>query len=260
MHHDTHEVVSLQVAGEKRWLVYEPVLELPLKDQRYKPELGAPGEPVLDVTLRAGDTLYLPRGWLHQAMTSESDSLHLTIGVNVHTWLDAFRAALDGCGDELGFRRAVDPSGEVEQPVELLEVLAERLTGEAVARRQRARFVRTRRPIRSGQLGEVRALEDLDLETPVERRPTVIADLAAADGGLELSFEGKTLLFPAHAREEVEQVAAGTGPFCAADLPGELDDEGRLVLVRRLVREGFLRFSRAEPGRPSRDGDGAARE
>ena len=30
-------------------------------------------------------------------------------------------------------------------------------------------------------------------------------------------------------------------PFRAADLPGELDDEGRLVLVRRLVREGFLR-------------------
>jgi lysine-specific demethylase/histidyl-hydroxylase NO66 len=30
VHHDTHEVLSLQVAGEKRWLVYEPVLELPL--------------------------------------------------------------------------------------------------------------------------------------------------------------------------------------------------------------------------------------
>ena len=39
VHHDTHEVFSLQVAGEKRWLVYEPALELPLKDQRY--QLGA---------------------------------------------------------------------------------------------------------------------------------------------------------------------------------------------------------------------------
>ena len=35
VHHDTHEVISLQVAGEKRWLVYEPAWELPLKDQRY---------------------------------------------------------------------------------------------------------------------------------------------------------------------------------------------------------------------------------
>ena len=35
VHHDTHDVFVLQIAGEKRWLVYEPVLELPLKDQRY---------------------------------------------------------------------------------------------------------------------------------------------------------------------------------------------------------------------------------
>jgi hypothetical protein len=61
VHHDTHEVISLQVAGEKRWLVYEPVLELPLKNQRYRSELGAPGEPVLDVTLRASDTIPAPR-------------------------------------------------------------------------------------------------------------------------------------------------------------------------------------------------------
>ena len=32
-------------------------------------------------------------------------------------------------------------------------------------------------------------------------------------------------------------------PFTPADLPDGLDDEGRLVLVRRLIREGFLRRS-----------------
>src|SRR5829696_2750734 len=94
VHHDTHEVFSLQVSGEKRWLVYEPALELPLKDQRYRPELGEPGEPVLDITLRAGDTLYLPRGWLHQALTSSSDSLHVTVGVNVRRWIDEARAVV----------------------------------------------------------------------------------------------------------------------------------------------------------------------
>ena len=88
-------MISLQVAGEKRWLVYEPVLELPLKNQRYRSALGAPGEPVLDVTLRAGDTMYLPRGWLHQALTSGSDSLHITVGVNVRRWIDEARAELD---------------------------------------------------------------------------------------------------------------------------------------------------------------------
>jgi ribosomal protein L16 Arg81 hydroxylase len=240
VHHDTHDVLSLQVAGEKRWLVYDPVLPLPLRDQRYSPTLGEPDEPVLDITLEAGDTLYLPRGWLHAATTSESDSLHVTVGINVYTRLDAVRAAMDECADDLEFRRAADELDAAE----LLERLAERLSPEDVERRRRERFVRTRRPIRTGQLAELRALEQLTLDTTVERRPTVIWDVRARDGEVELSFEGKSIHFPAHAREEVEGAASATEPFRPSELPGGLDDAGRLVLVRRLVREGFLRLSR----------------
>ena len=97
----------------------------------------------------------------------------------------------------------------------------------------------TRRPILDGQLAEVRGLAELRVDTPVERRPTVIADL----DGTTLSFEGKRVSFPEHVREELEAVVAADGPFTAADLPGDLDDESRLVLVRRLIREGFLRRS-----------------
>jgi ribosomal protein L16 Arg81 hydroxylase len=238
IHHDTHEVLSLQVAGEKRWLVYEPVLQLPLKDQRYVAEMGAPGEPVHDVTLRAGDTLYLPRGWLHEATTSSSDSLHITVGVNVYTWLDALRAALDDCGDDVEFRRS--PTGEAD---ELVERLRARLEPEQVARRQRRRLVKTRRPILGGQLGQLRTLDGLTLETPLERRPTVLFDL----DGLTLVFEGKEISFPVSAEEPIAFAAAAAGPFTPSELPGELDDEGRLVLVRRLVREGFLRISEDAP-------------
>jgi hypothetical protein len=56
-----------------------------------------------------------------------------------------------------------------------------------------------------------------------------------------LTFEGKTVAFPSGLEEEVAFVAETEEPFTAADLPGGLDDESRLVLVRRLVREGFLR-------------------
>lgn len=239
VHHDTHDVLSLQVAGEKRWLVYAPAWELPLKNQRYKEEMGEPGAPVHDVTLRAGDTLYLPRGWLHEAKTSDTDSLHITVGINVYTWMDAFRAAIDSCAADAGFRRSPDEEG-VE---ELLERLAERLRPEDVERRRRRKLVRSRRPILEGQLSQLRALEALDLETEVERRPTILFDLA----GTRLSYEGKAVDFPENAREELEFVAEAEAPFTPVDLPGGLDDESRLVFVRRLVREGFLRISAAAP-------------
>ena len=233
VHHDTHEVISLQVAGEKRWLVYEPVLELPLKDQRYRSALGAPGEPVLDVTLRAGDTMYLPRGWLHQALTSGSDSLHITVGVNVRRWIDEARAALDEQEADLSFRQAID----AEPPPVLPE-----LDAEAARSRARDRFVRTRRPILDGQLAELRALDELTVETPLIRRDTVIADLH----GTRLVFEGRELTFPERVTADLEFLVRSDEPFRPSELPGSLDEAGRLVLVRRLVREGFLR--RSEPG------------
>ena len=228
VHHDTHEVISLQVAGSKRWLVYEPVLELPLKNQRYRSALGEPGEPMLDVTLRAGDTLYLPRGWLHQALTSDEDSLHITVGINVRRWIDEARAELDAAESELAFRQTID----AEEPPELPS-----LDADAVRARARERFVRSRRPILDGQLSELRALASLAGDDEVERRDTVIADL----DGTTLTFEGRSLRFPARLAPELEFLVTTEAPFRASELPGELDDAGRLVLVRRLVREGFLR-------------------
>ncbi len=242
VHHDTHDVFCLQVAGEKRWLVYPPVLELPLRSQKYTPELGEPGETVLDVTMRAGDTLYLPRGWLHHAMTSDTPSLHLTVGVAVATWLDALQAAVnEAAKEEVDLRRGVPADGEA--PDGLLELVAARLSPEAVSSRTRRSFVQSRRPVREDAFDQVRALGELEVESSLERRETVIFDLAVDEQEATLSFEGRDLRFPARIGAELEFLAAADGPFTLADLPGRLDDAGRLVLGRRLVREGFLRIS-----------------
>ncbi len=237
VHHDTHDVLVLQVAGEKRWLVYDPLLELPLKHQRYSSALGEHGDPTDDLVLRPGDTLYLPRGWLHQAETSSSDSLHLTIGITAHTWLDAAKAALAAGEGEPAFRR----SAEGDVGATLADLLAEELEPERVEGRRRRHFLDTRRPIREDGLSQLRALEGIDVGTLVERRETVIADLEERVDGVALVFEGKEISFPAHASAEISACYESEDAFRVADLPGELDAEGRLVLARRLVREGFLR-------------------
>ena len=242
VHHDTHDVFVLQVAGEKHWRVYDPLLELPLKHQRWSTSLGEPGPAVLELTLRAGDTLYLPRGWLHDALTSETDSLHVTVGVNVpHVGRRVPRRARRVRG-----RRRVPPVGAratASTAADLLDRLAERLDAEDVARRG-ARAASSTAGGRSSTASSRRCASSsrVTADTPLERRPTVIADL----DGTTLSFEGKHVELPrARARASWRRSFDADGPFTAAELPGELDEEGRLVLVRRLIREGFLRRSAA---------------
>ena len=238
VHHDTHDVLVLQVAGEKRWRLYDPLLELPLKHQRYSSSLGGHGPPTDDFVLRAGDTLYLPRGWLHEAETSQTDSLHLTIGIAAHTWLDAARGALAALEEEPGFRHDV-ARGEADG---LEAALAEQLDPEAVERRRRRRFVETRRPIREdGALAAprpraarpgdpARATRDGDRRPRGDRRR----------GHPRLRGQGDRL--PRARRARAPGVLRGRGAVPGRpELPGELDADGRLVLARRLVREGFLR-------------------
>jgi hypothetical protein len=111
-----------------------------------------------------------------------------------------------------------------------------------VVRRRRSKLVRTRRPVFADALSELRAADSLTTETLLERRPTVLAELE--DGALV--FEGKRLRMPERALTELRAVAESDGPFRAEELPGELDDESRLVLLRRLIREGFVRRSGAD--------------
>jgi bifunctional lysine-specific demethylase and histidyl-hydroxylase NO66 len=241
VHHDTHDVFVLQVSGHKRWRVYEPVVELPLKTQRWAPsDAQGIGEPVHDITLQAGDTLYLPRGWPHEAAAADADSLHITVGLHPPTRIDALRAALSECADDIEFRRVLDADGEV--PGELLKRLAVRLDPSAVARRARRGFVNGRRAILDGQLTQIRALKQLTLHSPLQRRPTVIAEFERSDTGATLLFEGKEVHLPPQAVDAVAAAHAAGAPFTAAELPGPLDAPGRLVLVKRLVREGYLRL------------------
>ena len=239
VHHDTHDVFVLQVAGRKRWRLFEPRLELPLKDQRWSADLGDVGTPIDEVTLEAGDTLYVPRGWPHEAETSSEEALHLTIGLHPPTRMDALRAALASCADDVEFRRNLAADGEL--PDHLVERLAARLRPEEIARRVRRRFVAGRRPILHDQFAQLRALERLTLDSRLERRPTVIFELEDEASAVVLLFEGKEVRFPSKAARTVAAAAECPGPFSAAELPGTLDERGRLVLVRRLVREGFLR-------------------
>ena len=108
-HYDVHDVFVLQVAGEKRWRIHEPVLRDPLRtepwnDRRDEVAARAAEAPVIDEVLRPGDALYLPRGYLHAAEALGGTSCHLTLGVHPVTRQALVATLVDLLSDDPALR------------------------------------------------------------------------------------------------------------------------------------------------------------
>eukprot|EP01127_Copromyxa_protea_P018301 TRINITY_DN5724_c0_g1_i3.p1 TRINITY_DN5724_c0_g1~~TRINITY_DN5724_c0_g1_i3.p1 ORF type:complete len:399 (-),score=83.01 TRINITY_DN5724_c0_g1_i3:4-1200(-) len=81
-HYDDVEVFILQVEGSKRWRLYPHRDASEHLDRTSSPNFDQAdiGSPFLDVVLKSGDLLCLPRGCIHQAIsTDEHHSLHITV-------------------------------------------------------------------------------------------------------------------------------------------------------------------------------------
>jgi ribosomal protein L16 Arg81 hydroxylase len=280
-HYDVHDVFVLQIDGEKHWRIHPPVHEAPLRDQpwtdhRAAVEAAARTEPVIDVVLRPGDCLYLPRGYLHAATALGGVSTHLTFGV--HTWTrrhlaeELVAAALHALAEDPETRRSLPLGvvvGDADDVVDEVELVRRRLAdaietvaADAVADRLGTRSRGSGRAAPVGPLAQLRTAGRVD-------DPDVRLRLRAhLDAGIELLGDGRRVLtsragdlelaesdVPAverlltAARDAADDAAQGhadadTAPVAdeprpratVADVVMDLDPE----LVRRLVLAGGL--------------------
>jgi bifunctional lysine-specific demethylase and histidyl-hydroxylase NO66 len=234
VHHDTHDVFVLQVHGRKRWDVHAPG--------------GEPGPPLLEAELAPGDCLYLPQRLPHAAWTAATASVHLTVGVVPVTWAEAVgpavaavvRDALSPAPLPAGY--AADPAaftaGVAAQLGELRRRL-DKLDPGMVAAAAADRFWSSRPPLLTGQLQQLLALEEIGQGTVVRRRPGASCRLRRGQDRLEALLGDRTLRLPARLAPAMGEILA-RDRLAVADLAAHLDPTSRLVLVRRLVREGLL--------------------
>jgi hypothetical protein len=253
-HHDTHDVFVAQVYGTKRWRLYPQQTKLPLQDQRYRRPAEGAGEPIADFTLYPGDMLYMPRGTVHAAVSDDRASLHLTIGVATTTWADVVQQAVTrAVQGDVRFREALpvgfavddEPYREAERRAgSLLRAVSEIIRPESMVEAARTRALLARRPEVDGHLLDLEALASVGLGTKVLRRPQLAWTMdERPDGTIALLFNGKEVSFPGHVVDEL-RFAGETDVFTPAEIPGRLDEPGRLVLVQTLLREGFLTLPR----------------
>jgi len=258
-HYDTHDLFVLQLAGAKAWRLYGAVTPLPLPgpaDERAVPPdlLGSPTE---ECRLADGDLLYLPRGHVHEALTATESSLHLTVGIHVTRWADLLCAAImQAAEQEVALREAVPPDwlrGEATaEPVlsrlqELLGLVAADVPRGRVLAGWARHFLAERSPALEGHFRSLDRLPELALDTRVRRRAGLTCTVVVENGAAALHFGGTWVAGPERIAPQLRFVAA-TEAFSVAELPGRLNDSGKVVLVRRLVREGLLSVEPPEGG------------
>jgi len=234
VHHDDHDVFVLQVYGRKQWDVHDPD--------------GKPEDRLIVAELAPGDSLYIPQRFPHAARTAETASVHLTVGVVPTTWGDVLRRAVvaaveDALSDTpLPARYATDPAaltaGVADQLGEVRRRL-DKLDPGAIALAAADRFWSGRPPILTGQLQQLLALEDIGEDTAVRRRPGAGCRLRQRGDRLEVLLGDRTLHMPARLAPAMGAILA-SDRLVVGDLAGLLDPPSRLVLIRRLVREGLL--------------------
>lgn len=234
-HEDPHDVFVLQSHGTKKWIVHD------------RHDLPPSRPPVIDALLAPGDSLYIPFGFPHSASTQERTSVHITVGILAVTWSAALKEAMtalesDPALDEiLPLRFATEDGAFADEVAKRLVGMGKSLAGldpEWMARRLRRKVLTTRQPLLRGQMHRLLALEEVGDDSVLARRGGTICVFETIDGELSVLLGDRELRMPLVVEPAMALISDGDH-FTVADLPG-LDEAGRLVLVRRLIREGLL--------------------
>jgi hypothetical protein len=249
-HFDTHDVLVLQILGSKRWRIGSAVVEAPLDHDRRHADLVDRAVLDYDLTVHAGDLLYIPRGFVHEAESAGKTSLHLTVGALPITYADLLLADIEHLVQEcpelreslpFKFARSVEVRREAEDQIgRLVTEITKRLYAPAMLDNAvnilRARTDRDW----SNHLHDLEAARTIDARTQVQFRSGLAFEQAEQPSGrIELRFADRNVTLPERFAEAVAAMPHDR-PFTVDDLPSTLDRTARRYLLQRLLQEGIL--------------------
>ena len=252
-HWDTHDVFVLQVEGSKRWRIYAGGPKLPLKTQKFDPEAHEAGEVEHEFTLRRGEALYVPRGQMHAASTSDETSVHVTLGVMSYTWADLLIDALSEVVDRSpGWRENVHAgfaagsgvtAGLHAELSRRIATLADEVDLQATVTARADSFADQLRPRVVDHLQQVVRAGAMSAHDVVGWRSGFPGHVEDRGARVAVISRGREVEFPAAAKVTLEQVLTGAS-FTAGEMVDGLDWPSRQVVLKALVREGWVAVSR----------------
>jgi bifunctional lysine-specific demethylase and histidyl-hydroxylase NO66 len=248
VHHDTHDTLTLQIEGAKTWRIYEPLVELPLESQQLHRGTRVPPLTLhREITLAAGETLYLPRGYAHEAVATAGRALHITFALAPLRVIDLLHETLDAAAaKDVALRRALpvgwqnDPAFAGAFAAGIGQLLA-KLDGDSVTNAAQGAlnelFAASRSEANAAfdQLIHIAKLGPESLLRMNDDLPFLIRERANA---VDVLLPGSSLGFSKSCMPALVRLQGG--PVRFADVAPELSAPDRQVFVKALAREGLL--------------------
>jgi len=249
-HYDDHDVLILQISGTKTWHVYDSVADVPSHELRLREMFVKDGLPApSDLTLEAGDVLYLPRGRVHAAEANDEPSIHLTLGIHPPSVLALVTKALEALGyrddrvlTRLPPRYLNDASARTNLGGLVRDVVGaidESCVGDAIGALEDSLLRRGRCQLVGHLIANSFEADRIDGRTRVMKCQPLYSRVLALDGGVALQFAQSMVSAGPEHRAAMLFLSRNTEPFRVGDLPG-LSAPQQTELARKLVVDGFL--------------------
>ncbi|MBX9644800.1 MAG: cupin domain-containing protein [Novosphingobium sp.] len=249
VHYDTHDVFIVQTHGDKAWTIYDSPIHLPLAGQPHDQSGTAPGPVSMQLELREGDLLYIPRGFYHEAATANGMSIHLTLGLMAKSWSELLLEAVSGAALELGSLRAA-PSpgfglaaqrqeGDRYLLLQMLDLVRNFVAEQPLQAVLRPEVLYPRGRTMNGHFLDVVALDELTPESEFALRPGHPPKLCADGERISVMAAETTVSFPHFAAPALERALSGEVLAITA-ISEDLDEPAKVLLVRKLIEAGLL--------------------
>jgi hypothetical protein len=200
-HWDDHDVIIVQLAGEKNWEVRGLSRSAPMYRDG-EPNIEPPDEIVWAGTLRAGEVMHIPRGYWHQATRQRKGhgySLHVTFGLTKRAGAHFLTWLADQARQQELFRHDIERWASTEdrdaQHLAFVEAAERLVTTSSIAeylhRREHHR-PSSRHVITSGVFGPPTEVVCLTAFPPPVRQENDIV-IVGAPAGREIQFKAAAL-------------------------------------------------------------------
>jgi lysine-specific demethylase/histidyl-hydroxylase NO66 len=215
-HADNHEVLALQLHGHKVWTLH-PVSSV-----------------AVTIVTHPGDALYIPAGLAHEAASAEEASVHITLGLRaVYDWQLV---------EELASVARSHPLFQAPAETTLLTMMETLLREQPAGELIRRRSERLHAEDAGGWEGRFRdmlGLGQLTEESLVQARIDPSAKIVVGQGALKVQMGRRSISLPFFLHSTLAQLATGE-VVVVREIKGLLSSEGKVELVRSLVKLGFL--------------------